>query len=132
MSSIKSQLSTLIQLAKIDGDFDGQEKLHILMVGRANGLSEQEIKEIVENPLPLPDISTMTDDERFDYLYNIIQLMKIDAQVYLSEIKYCEDLAEKLGFRRKVVSALSSRIYSDPSITADIASLKKAVKKYEV
>lgn len=128
--SIKAQLSALIQLAKIDGDFDGQEKLHILMVGRANGLSEQEIKEIVDNPLDLPDISTMTDDERFDYLYNIIQLMKIDAQVYLSEIKYCEDLAEKLGFKRKVVSALSSRIYSDPSITADISSLKKAVSKY--
>ncbi len=129
--SIKAQLSALIQLAKIDGDFDGQEKLHILMVGRANGLSESEIKEIVESPIPLPDINTMTEDERFDYLYNIIQLMKIDAQVYLSEIKYCEDLAEKLGFKRKVVSALSSRIYSDPSITADIASLKKAVKKYQ-
>ena len=130
--SIKAQLSALIQLAKIDGDFDGQEKLHILMVGRANGLSEQEIKEIVEKPIPLPDINTMTEDERFDYLYNIIQLMKIDAQVYLSEIKYCEDLAEKLGFKRKVVSALSSRIYSDPSITADIASLKKAIKKYSI
>ena len=131
MSSIKSQLSTLIQLAKIDGDFDGQEKLHILMVGRANGLSEQEIKDIVEEPLPLPDINTMTDDEKFDTLYNVVQLMKIDSQVYLSEIKYCEDIAEKLGFKRKVISALSSRIYSDPSITADVVSLKKAVKKYQ-
>ena len=65
--SIRSQLSALIQLAKIDGDFDGQEKLHILMVGRANGLSEQEIKEIVENPIDLPDINTMTEDEKFEY-----------------------------------------------------------------
>ena len=47
MSSIKAQISTLIQLAKIDGDFDGQEKLHILMLGRANGLSEAEIRDIV-------------------------------------------------------------------------------------
>ncbi|MFY0688339.1 MAG: TerB family tellurite resistance protein [Cyclobacteriaceae bacterium] len=128
--SIKSQLSTLIELAKIDGDFDGKEKLHILMVGRANGMSEAEIKEIVENPVPIPDLNTLSDDEKFDYLYNIIQLMKIDSQVYLSEIKYCEDIAEKLGFKKKVVSALSSRIYSDPSITADVQSLKKAVKKY--
>lgn len=128
--SIQAQLSALIQLAKIDGDFDGQEKLHILMVGRANGLSDEEIKDIVENPLDLPEIGTMTEDEKFDYLYNIVQLMKIDSQVYLSEIKYCEDLAEKLGFKRKVISALSSRIYSDPSITADVNSLRKAVKKY--
>lgn len=130
--SIKSQLSTLIELARIDGDFDGQEKLHILMVGRANGLSEAEIREIVENPVPIPDLNTLTSDERFDYLYNIVQLMKIDSQVYLSEIKYCEELAEKLGFKKKVISALSSRVYSDPSITANIDALKKAVKKYEL
>ena len=80
----------------------------------------------------LPDLSTLTPDEKFDFLYNIVQLMKIDNQVYLSEIKYCEDLAEKLGFKRKVISALSSRIYSDPSITANLVSLKKAVKKYEL
>ncbi len=129
--SIKAQLSALIQLAKIDGDFDGQEKLHILMVGRANGLSEAEIKEIVENPVDLPDINTMTEDEKFDYLYNIVQLMKIDSQVYLSEIKYCEELAEKLGFKKKVISALSSRIYSDPSITANVDALRKAMKRYQ-
>ena len=58
--------------------------------------------------------------------------MKIDSQVYLSEIKYCEELAEKLGFKRKVISELSSRIYSDPSITADVNSLKKAMGKYQV
>ena len=129
--SIKAQLSTLIQLAKIDGDFDGQEKLHILMVGKANGLSEAEIKDIVENPQPLPDVNTMTEDEKFDLLYNVVQLMKVDSQVYLSEIKYCEDIAEKLGFKKKVISALSSRIYSDPSITADVESLKKAIRKYQ-
>jgi len=130
--SIKAHISALIQLAKIDGHFDGTEKLHILMVGRANGLSEEEIKELVANPVDLPDIGTMTMDEKFDYLYNIVQLMKIDSQVYLSEIKYCEELAEKLGFKRKVISELSSRIYSDPSITADVNSLKKAMEKYQV
>ncbi len=130
--SIKAQLSALIQLAKIDGDFDGQEKLHILMVGRANGLSDEEIKEIVENPVEIPQLGTLTEDEKFDYLYNIVQLMKIDSKVFLSEVKYCEDLAEKLGFKRKVISALSSRIYSDPSITSDVDSLKKAVKKYQM
>ena len=132
MSSIKSQISTLIQLATVDGDFDGQEKLHILMVGRANGLSEAEIKELVEKPMPLPDLHTLSEDDKFEYLYNIVQLMKIDSQVYLSEIKYCEDLAEKLGFKRKVISKLSSSIYSDPSITSNKESLKRAVLKLQL
>lgn len=129
--SIQSQLSALIALANIDGDFDGEEKTQIYMLGKANGLSKEEVDSLIDNPVPLPPVSTMTPDEKFDYLYNIVQLMKIDSQVYLSEIKYCEDLAEKLGFKRKVISTLASRVYSDPSITANIASLKKAVKKYE-
>lgn len=131
MSTIKAQISALIQLATVDGDFDGQEKMHILMVGKANGLSEDEIRKLVDKPEPLPDISTMSEDDRFEYLYNIVQLMKIDSQVYLSEIKYCEDLAEKLGFKRKVIAKLSSNIYSDPSITSNKDSLKKAVLKYQ-
>ncbi len=129
--SIQSQLSALIALANIDGDFDGEEKTQIYMLGKANGLAKEEVDNLIDNPVPLPAVSTMTSDEKFDYLYNIVQLMKIDSQVYLSEIKYCEDLAEKLGFKRKVISTLASRVYSDPSITANIASLKKAVKKYE-
>jgi uncharacterized membrane protein YebE (DUF533 family) len=132
MSTIKAQLSTLIELAKIDGEFDGQEKLHILMLGRANGLSEIEIKDIVKNPVPMPDVNLLSSDDKFDYLFNIIQLMKIDQEVYKSEIHHCEKLAEKLGFKTKVVSAISSQVYSDPSISADIDALKKAVKKYEL
>ena len=132
MSTIKAQLSTLIELAKIDGEFDGQEKLHILMLVRANGLSEIEIKDIVKNPVPMPDVNLLSSDDKFDYLFNIIQLMKIDQEVYKSEIHHCEKLAEKLGFKTKVVSAISSQVYSDPSISADIDALKKAVKKYEL
>lgn len=129
--SIKSQLSALIQLANVDGEFAGEEKMLIMMIGKANGFKESEIMDLVDNPEPLPPLSTMTDDDRFEYLYNIVQLMKIDSQVYLSEIKYCEELAEKLGFKRSVISALSSRIFSDPTITSNREALKKAVRKYQ-
>jgi uncharacterized membrane protein YebE (DUF533 family) len=129
--SIKAQLSTLVQLASADGEFSGEEKQMIYMIGKANHIKEEEIDDLVNNPVPLPSVSTMTAEDKFDYLYNIVQLMKIDSQVYLSEIKYCEDIAEKLGFNKKVIGALSKQIYSDPNITANVESLRKAVKKYE-
>ncbi len=129
--SIKSQLSTLIALAKIDGDFAGEERDLIYMIGKANGITEKEIMELVDQPEPLPVLSTMTDDEKFEYLYNIVQLMKIDNQIYLSEIKYCEELATKLGYKKGVISALSAKVFSDPMITSDRDSLKRAVKKYQ-
>ena len=129
--SIKSKLSVLVQLANIDDDFAGEEKDLIYMIGKANGVSEEEINAMVENPEPIPPLSTLTEDDRFEYLYHLVQLMKIDSQVYLSEIKFCEELAEKLGFKRNVIAELSARVYSDPTITSDVASLKRAVKKHQ-
>jgi len=130
--SIKAQLSSLIQLAKIDGDFAGEEKKEIVMIGKMNGLKEEEIMDLVENPVPLPPLSTMTEDDKFEYLYNIVQLMKIDSQVFLSEIKYCEELAEKLGYKKGVISKLSSRVFTDPTITSNREALKREVKKFRI
>ncbi|MGB3467768.1 MAG: TerB family tellurite resistance protein [Cyclobacteriaceae bacterium] len=129
--SIKSQLSMLIGLANADEDFADNERDLIMMIGKVNGVSEDEIKQLIDNPVPMPPLSTMTDDEKFDFLYNVVQLMKVDAQVYLSEIKYCEDIAEKMGFKKKVISLLSSKIYSDPSITSDRAKLQEEAMKYK-
>ena len=130
--SIKAQISTLIQLANADGEFSGEEKQLIYMIGKANRMKEEEIDDLVAHPVEMPPLSTMTDDDKFEYLFQVVQLMKIDSQVYLSEIKYCEDIAEKLGFKRKVIGALSKQIYSDPAITTNVNALRKAVKKYEI
>lgn len=129
--SIKSQLSALIGLAKIDDDFADQEKSLIYMLGKANGMTEGEIDHLIDDPEEMAPLSTLSDDDRFEILYNVVQLMKVDREVYLSEIKYCEELALKLGYNKKVISELSSKIYSDPTITSDRDTLKTAVKKYQ-
>jgi len=130
--SIKAQISTLIQLANADGEFSSEEKQLIYMIGKANRMKEEEIDDLVANPVEMPPVSTMTDEDKFEYLFQVVQLMKIDSQVFLSEIKYCEEVAVKLGFKKKVIGALSKQIYSDPAITTDIDALRKAVKKYEI
>jgi len=129
--SIKSKLSVLVQLANIDGDFAGEEKDLIYMIAKANGVSKEEVHDLIDKPEPLPPLSTLSDDDKFEYLYHIVQLMKIDNQVYLSEIKFCEEMAEKLGFKKNVIADLSARIYSDPAITSDVTSLKREIKKHQ-
>ena len=129
--SIKSKLSVLVQLAKIDGDFAGEEKNLIYMIAKANSISESEVNDLIENPEPIPPLSTISEDDKFEYLYHLVQLMKIDNQVYLSEIKFCEELAEKLGFNKKVIADLSAKIYSDPAITSNVESLKREIRKHQ-
>ncbi|MCG8305834.1 MAG: TerB family tellurite resistance protein [Cytophagales bacterium] len=129
---IKEQLNILIQLATIDGFLAGKERKLIEHIAKVNNIDDDEIKELLNKPAPITDFENLTEDERFEYLYMVIQVMKIDGQVFKSEIVFCENIAEKLGYKRKVVSELSKNIYSDPSITADREMLKEKVSKYRV
>ncbi len=128
---VKEQLNILIQLAASDNEVAEKEARLIKMIGQSNGLSKEEIEEMLKNPKrPIGDMNTLTDDQKFEYLYNIVQLMKIDGQVFKSEIVFCEDIANRLGYKKGVIGELSSKIFSDPSITSDRSHLKKKVQKY--
>ncbi|GAB4253081.1 MAG: hypothetical protein Tsb0034_31490 [Ekhidna sp.] len=133
--NIKNHLKALIQLSIIDRDFDEPEKTYVYTIGKANKVPEVEIDQLVEEVLNSKDnidvnYQGLMSEERFDFLYNVIQLMKIDGDVFLTEIKYCEEIADKLGYDKKVVKKMSSRIYSDPSITGNRDALMKEANKY--
>jgi uncharacterized tellurite resistance protein B-like protein len=127
---IASQLSALIQLAKIDNQLDDTELRRILNIGKANGLEDKDILHIIDNPNSNFTPEYMSDDERFECLYMVIQLMKVDGQVFKSEIEFCTRLAKRLGYKKDVVKLMSGMIYSDPKITADRGFLKKQSQRY--
>lgn len=133
--SILIQLDHLIRLALVDHDFSLQERQQIMAVAKANKIPEEEVNNLIEQHLNSKEeiameIPSLSSDERFEYLYNIVQLMKIDSEIFLSEIRFCENMAVKLGYNKKVISELSKRIYSDPTITADRDRLRKIVEKF--
>ena len=131
---ITTQLSVLVQLSLIDNQLSQSEKRMIYALGKANKIPEKDIDFLFEDALgkkvqELPPIHNLTEEDKFEYLYNLIQLMKVDKQVYLSEIRFCEEMAEKLGYKKQVVSDLSSKIFSDPRIITDRNILLAIVKK---
>jgi len=127
---IKEQLNVLINLATSDRSVGEHESKVIHMIGKANGLTKAEVDEMLKRPLPIGDLSKFTEDQKFESLYHLIQLMKSDGQVFRSEIHFCEQIAEKLGYKKAVVGELSSKIYSDPTITADRKMLYERAHKF--
>ncbi|MDH5366679.1 MAG: TerB family tellurite resistance protein [Cyclobacteriaceae bacterium] len=128
---VKEQLKILVKLAASDNEVADKEARLIHMIAHVNGISKEEVDSMLKDPsTSIGDLSTLTDDQKFEYLYNVVQLMKVDGQVFKSEIVFCEEIAEKLGYKKGVVGELSSRIFSDPSITADREMLKKKAQKY--
>lgn len=127
---IKEQLNVLINLAASDSKVAEKEAKVIQMIGKANGLSKDEVDSMMKSPKPIGDLSRFTEDQKFENLYHLIQLMKSDGQVFKSEVHFCEEIAEKLGYKKGVVGELSSRIYSDPTITADRKMLMERAHKF--
>lgn len=126
----KAELNVLINLAASDRNVAERESKLIHMIGKANGISTDEINQMLQNPKPIDKMDTLTNDEKFAHLYYLIQLMKMDGQVFRSEIVFCEQIAEKLGYKKAVVAEISQHVYSDPSITADRDMIKKKAEKY--
>jgi hypothetical protein len=134
-NNIKNHLRALIQLSIIDRDFGNPEKSYVYTIGKANRVPEVEIDELVKEVLESKtdrevNFDGLMTEERFDFLFDVIQLMKIDGEVFLTEIRYCEEVAEKLGYDKKVVKSMASRIYSDPSITGNRVAIMKEANKY--
>ena len=127
---IKEQLNVLINLAASDSKVADNEAKVIKMIAKANGVPAEEVEEMMKKPRPIGDLSAFSEDQKFENLYHLIQLMKSDGQVFKSEIHFCEVIAEKLGYKRGVVAELSSRIYSDPTITADRKLLMDRAHKF--
>jgi uncharacterized tellurite resistance protein B-like protein len=127
---IKEQLNVLINLATSDRQVADKEAKVIHLIGKANGLSKEEVDNMLKKPQPIGDLSALTEDQKFENLYHSIQLMKSDGQVFKSEIHFCEQIAEKLGYKKAVVGELSSKIFSDPTITSDRKGLIDRAHKF--
>lgn len=128
----KAELNILINLAASDSKIEERESKLIHMVAKANGISKEEVADMIKNPQPISTMSALTSDEKFEHLYYLIQMMKMDGQVFKSEITFCEQIAEKMGYKKGVVAELSQHIYSDPSITSDRDMLRKKAEKFIV
>jgi uncharacterized tellurite resistance protein B-like protein len=129
MSSIQ-QLKLLINLARADGDFDEKERQYIINIGQANHLLVAEILPLfsVEQDQIIP--LDLTPEEKFDYIFSLIQLMKIDEKIYQNEIQYCARVASALGYRREVLVDLMLKIKTVSMEKGEMDSLKKLTATY--
>ncbi|MFY0687316.1 MAG: TerB family tellurite resistance protein [Cyclobacteriaceae bacterium] len=124
-----THLKILVQLAKADGVVVQDEIDLIKQIGQANGLSSEDISQCFEDD-HVDTLIELSDDEKYEYIYSIVQLMKIDGRLYKEEIKYCAKIVSKLGYDEEVLLELMMKIYSDPNITTDKAILKSAIQKF--
>ncbi|WP_420575343.1 TerB family tellurite resistance protein [Ekhidna sp.] len=119
MLSNEEQISILAHLSKADNVVAEEEYRLILFIADGLGISEERTSELINNPLPIPKLKNLPPDEKFNYLFNIIRMMKADGKVHSNEIRFCEKVALNLGYKPGVIADLSAYIYKDPSINSN-------------
>src|SRR6478735_898368 len=107
---LKSHLMNLGALAKVDGHIDTSEMNYIITIGKKNGLKEEEVKALMANTSNIKLEIPTNDSERFDQIYDLVEMMLADGIVDDNEMDFCIDMATKLGFRKAIVGVLVRKI----------------------
>ena len=123
------QLKLLINLAKIDGEMADKEVRYITNIGLANGIPLTEITPLFNQYHATIIPNNLSDKERFDCIFNLVQLMKIDEKLYKEEIRYCAKVASNLGYDQTVLFDLMLNIRTVME-DHELVELKKLTEKY--
>lgn len=123
------QIKSLINLARIDGEIAEREQSYILNIGHANDIKPSEILPLFNSDHREIIPEGLTDDQRFKYIFSLVQLMKIDERMYREEIKYCSHVAARLGYNEHVLFDLMLNV-SATMAEAEVKALEDMTKKY--
>lgn len=127
-----AKVKLLISLAQIDGTTADREKNYIRKIGVANGIPADEMNTLIERRHDIIVPANLTAEEKFDYLFHLVQLMKIDEKMYKEEILFCSTIAEKLGYRKDVMFDLMLHVKSGTMETNEREALENLTRKYLV
>ena len=124
-----TQLKLLINLARVDGVVVEKERDYILNIGEANGVPADEVHPLFERVHDFAVPTDLDDQQRFDYIFSLIQLMKIDERLYKEEIRYCARVASRLGYDQGIIFDLMLHVRAVMEKN-DIEALRKLTAKY--
>ena len=128
--SIDTNLKLLINLARIDGDIDPKELEHIKNIALASGISKAELDLLVSQSHNVLIPQNLTDEQRFECIFNLVQLMKIDERLFENEMKYCSQIAYKLGYNQSVMFELMLNVKTVTMEKSEIDNLRRSTIKH--
>lgn len=125
-----TQIKLLISLAQIDGKLAERERSYILNVAKSYDIDPAQIIPLFDQRHPLIIPKDLTDDQKFDYLFSLVQLMKIDDRMYKEEMMFCSKIADNLGYIGQVMFELLLHVKAGVMEKDEVINLKEIMQKY--
>ena len=130
--SLKNHLRNLVALSSVDGNIDDSEKEILIRIGTRKGIKKSDIDKMIENPGHTNFVPATSDDERFEQIYDLVELMLADGIAEDTELHFCVEMAGKLGFRKAVVGVLIRKITLSLLEGLDKETIKQEVRSFLV
>lgn len=124
-----TQLKLLVNLARIDGEIAERERKYITTIGLANGIPAEDITPLFDQHHEHIDLQHLSNQQKFDYIVSLVQLMKIDERLYQEEIRYCANVASRLGYDRAVMFDLMLHV-REAMHQKELEALKQITEQY--
>lgn len=124
------QMKLLVNLAQIDGNVAEREKNYIINIGRANGIYPDQILPLFNQTHEMIVPKNLSANEKFDYIFSLVQLMKIDERMYKEEIVFCSQIATRLGYSQQVIFDLMLNVKASGMSATEMELLKKMVEQH--
>lgn len=125
-----AQIKLLISLAQIDGRVAEREQNYIVNIGRANGIYPDEITPLFDQRHQIVVPANLTNYAKFDYIFSLVQLMKIDERMYKEEMLFCSKIASKLGYDQGVMFDLILHVKGAAMASDEMEAIRKLTEKY--
>ena len=125
---IRSIISELIALSKVDGHVSSDEAALIKHMGNLLGMEDAEILELFDNPAPFDPQSS--SEQRVIQFHRMVLLMSVDGEVKQEEINHIQWMGIKLGLNPGMINEILRRMgdYENNVIPPDV--LISIYKKY--
>ncbi len=123
-------IKSLVNLALIDGNMAEREKAYIKNIANAHNIPESSTETLFYSSHEIIIPQDLTSDQKFEFVFSLIQLMKIDERLYPNEIKFCANIIEKLGYRQEVIAELLLKIGAEPMEPLQKEELKKITNTF--
>ena len=125
-----SRMKLLINLAKVDGQVADKEKNYLINIGRANGIYPDELYPLFTQVHQVVVPENLSDDQKFELIFSLIQLMKMDERMYREEIAFCGQVAARLGYNKQVMFELLEHVRAAGMEEKEMESLKKITQDF--
>jgi uncharacterized tellurite resistance protein B-like protein len=94
----KGHFKNLVLLARIDGEINSFEKTLLQTIARRLSLTDNEVKEILEDETNYPMMPPLSREERYERFIQFVEMIMADGEIHTKEDKLIRSFGIALGF----------------------------------